>query len=627
MGKKKAVLIGCNYPGTQAALNGCINDVWGMKEILEQYLGFSSSDILVMIDTDKQYLQPTGKNMREKISQLINEATDDDVIFLHYSGHGTQVPSTDSKELDRKNEAICPTDMNVITDKELVRMCAPLNSKPNVKFTFVADCCHSGTMLDHEQVIITGAKPGGPPPPAIDPASIQAMLASLGAGPQREANVRNRALPFTATLDQFLINFVQNYKSKTPEQARDSMQQEMGPSPIIGVVQNIPSLVKAVLPQLAKAAAASGAGAAASAAARALGGSGGGAAGGDGKAAGSGGGGGLGGLMAAAAGAAASAMSGGTETANPAYAGQQPAAAGAAGGQRDMISQIMSSLMGGGAATGGAATGGAAGAAAKPAGGGDLMSTLSALMSGNAAGKPGATSTMGSILSSLMGGGGPAPNPNAKAGEPGSGLGALLSAFMGGGAPAAGGSAPAAAGAAGGDPGCMGLLAKLCGAAAAPGAAPAAGTGGAPAAAAAPAPAMGGAGGLLAALLGGATLGGGPAPSSQNTFATLVPPPGSEVSLGKDAGILVTGCMDKETSADACPSGDKAKAHGALSNALQTIIKSHNAQNPGQPLTYRNLVVGVRDMLAKQRFAQNPCLECDAKYADTPFVLQGPAVV
>lgn len=32
------------------------------------------------------------------------------------------------------------------------------------------------------------------------------------------------------------------------------------------------------------------------------------------------------------------------------------------------------------------------------------------------------------------------------------------------------------------------------------------------------------------------------------------------------------------------------------------------------------MVIGVRDLLNKTGFAQNPCLECDTKYADTPFI-------
>lgn len=64
------------------------------------------------------------------------------------------------------------------------------------------------------------------------------------------------------------------------------------------------------------------------------------------------------------------------------------------------------------------------------------------------------------------------------------------------------------------------------------------------------------------------------------------PPPDQQ--LAADTGILITGCQSHETSADACPSGNPAKAHGALSNAIQTVVRTHHQQNPGEPLTYRS---------------------------------------
>lgn len=38
-------------------------------------------------------------------------------------------------------------------------------------------------------------------------------------------------------------------------------------------------------------------------------------------------------------------------------------------------------------------------------------------------------------------------------------------------------------------------------------------------------------------------------------------------------------------------------------------------------LQRRNLVIAVREMLTKTGFAQNPCLECSNKNADTPFIV------
>lgn len=60
-----------------------------------------------------------------------------------------QVPSVDADEADGKDEAICPTDMHVITDDDLKAILEPLKSQPGVRFTMIADCCHSVRFAAH----------------------------------------------------------------------------------------------------------------------------------------------------------------------------------------------------------------------------------------------------------------------------------------------------------------------------------------------------------------------------------------------------------------------------------------------------------------------------------------------
>jgi hypothetical protein len=160
---KKALLVGCNYPGTQAALNGCINDVLAIRKMLISVKGFDASNITVMIDTDKRYTQPTGRNVKAGLIKLITESQPGDILVFHFSGHGTQIPAEgfDSDEVDGKDEAICPTDLNVIVDNDLRDIVMKLPD--GVDLTFITDCCHSGSMLDHAEVLISGDKrPQGP---------------------------------------------------------------------------------------------------------------------------------------------------------------------------------------------------------------------------------------------------------------------------------------------------------------------------------------------------------------------------------------------------------------------------------------------------------------------------------
>lgn len=152
---KRALLVGCNYPGTEYPLNGCVNDALAWIPILRDIYGFQEEDIEIMIDTDDTYTRPTGKNIKEALRKYVAMSEAGDVLFFQFSGHGVQVPDDDAvEEADRQDEAICPTDMNLIIDDDMREIVNPLN--PGCKFTFVADCCHSGGILDHEKIIIQG---------------------------------------------------------------------------------------------------------------------------------------------------------------------------------------------------------------------------------------------------------------------------------------------------------------------------------------------------------------------------------------------------------------------------------------------------------------------------------------
>jgi hypothetical protein len=90
-GKRKAVLVGCTYPGTNAALNGCINDVNCIKHLLTGKLGYQSQDIVVLKD-DVQHPDffPTKANIWRAIQWLMTDVRPGDHLFFHFSGHGSQ---------------------------------------------------------------------------------------------------------------------------------------------------------------------------------------------------------------------------------------------------------------------------------------------------------------------------------------------------------------------------------------------------------------------------------------------------------------------------------------------------------------------------------------------------------
>lgn len=152
-GNKKAVLIGINYLGTDYQLGGCANDVKDMKALLMKN-GFKEKDIITLSDDIKGATFPSRDNMLAQFNKLVTEAKPGDDLFIHYSGHGTQVEDTDDSESDNMDEAICPASGDDIIDDDLKKI---VNKVPvGARLFGLFDCCHSGTICDLQNNLVQG---------------------------------------------------------------------------------------------------------------------------------------------------------------------------------------------------------------------------------------------------------------------------------------------------------------------------------------------------------------------------------------------------------------------------------------------------------------------------------------
>jgi hypothetical protein len=140
---KNALLIGCNYTGTQYQLNGCINDVENIQNKLKTQYGFNN--ILIMSDNTSK--KPTKVNILDEIKNLLSGANSGDKLFLAFSGHGTTIKDTTGDEKDGLDEMFVPLDFNYISDDE-IKTFINNNLKKDVTLFALFDCCHSGTILD-----------------------------------------------------------------------------------------------------------------------------------------------------------------------------------------------------------------------------------------------------------------------------------------------------------------------------------------------------------------------------------------------------------------------------------------------------------------------------------------------
>lgn len=146
---KKALLIGINYleSDTPIQLKGCIKDVEYIKQMLINDLEFQEENIIVLNDLPTSTNKPTGMNILTILQQLVSESQNYSELWIHYSGHGSQITDNNSDETDTKDEVIIPSDyatVGVIRDDTLRFYLNQLKCK-----TFmVMDCCNSGTNID-----------------------------------------------------------------------------------------------------------------------------------------------------------------------------------------------------------------------------------------------------------------------------------------------------------------------------------------------------------------------------------------------------------------------------------------------------------------------------------------------
>lgn len=176
---RKALCVGINqyknYP--KSNLQGCVNDVADMEDILTKYLGFKGSggtdpDIVKLTDS-----QATKANIMAPLKAMLEGAKAGKYTYLIFSmsSHGTQVPDVSGDEPDRADEAFCPHDLAqkgsqwdpnyIITDDELHDLFVQLPQ--NVLLEVFLDTCHSGTGIRLVDLLLDRT-PRFMPPPTIE---------------------------------------------------------------------------------------------------------------------------------------------------------------------------------------------------------------------------------------------------------------------------------------------------------------------------------------------------------------------------------------------------------------------------------------------------------------------------
>ena len=141
-GVKRALLVGINKYQAVPKLQGSINDIETMRQILLTRWGFPERNISILKDE-----AATRAGILAALEQLVKETGPQDTVYFHFSGHGSQVEDLNGDEEDGLDETLVPQDgrsgdVRDITDDELDAVFARLRAK---NAFIVLDSCHSGS--------------------------------------------------------------------------------------------------------------------------------------------------------------------------------------------------------------------------------------------------------------------------------------------------------------------------------------------------------------------------------------------------------------------------------------------------------------------------------------------------
>lgn len=141
-GVKRALLIGINDYKAVPGLQGSVNDVQTMRQILMTRWGFPEANIKVLTDQ-----AATREGILAALEELVSTAGPHDTVYLHYSGHGSEVEDLNGDEASGLDQTIVPQDgrsgtVRDIIDDELAAIIARLRAGTAL---IVLDSCHSGT--------------------------------------------------------------------------------------------------------------------------------------------------------------------------------------------------------------------------------------------------------------------------------------------------------------------------------------------------------------------------------------------------------------------------------------------------------------------------------------------------
>ena len=167
------MLVGIDfYPDRANRLRGAVNDVLDMESSLNDcYRDANIIKLLASVTGEQSQTAPpedesqwpTWNNFIDKLEYVTQKASPDDVVWVHYSGHGTLRPTktyVSSYQEDYETDAalvlLAPNSQQGIRYLRGIELAMRLDcmASKGLKLTVVLDSCHSGSISRNENPIV-----------------------------------------------------------------------------------------------------------------------------------------------------------------------------------------------------------------------------------------------------------------------------------------------------------------------------------------------------------------------------------------------------------------------------------------------------------------------------------------
>lgn len=154
-----ALLVGFNYYVDQPILKGAVRDVTHMKQFLEagshpvdisMLIAPSPSDPPLSSELEESRFWPTYANVINKMKWILHDAKAGDLVYVHYSGHGSRSRTRESTHHSGNLNLVLSDKtqpLSTYLSGQTLRTFLQKMGEKGLLATIVLDCCFSGSIL------------------------------------------------------------------------------------------------------------------------------------------------------------------------------------------------------------------------------------------------------------------------------------------------------------------------------------------------------------------------------------------------------------------------------------------------------------------------------------------------